>query len=156
MSTIVALIAGYFALLAILSLIARPYRARLAELIDQLGSDYGDYPDILAVLQRYADTCYIWRSATIKFVGYVLFLMVPGSALDKVYEKTEQDQPFIFSDPRFREMISCYNASISAVNPIFGALMFAVREIFLLKARIHHRGKSVRKLSDLIGMKAIA
>lgn len=136
-----ALIAAYFALLIVLSVIARPYRVRLAELANELLADYPDEPIIVELCRVYTLSAYSIRAAPIRLLTYLIILIKPARDIDRECEEMKRDNKAFFEDARITEMMDCYNASISAVSPVFGALAFLASLAFKLKAYIHFHGR---------------
>lgn len=154
MNVLIALIVAYLIALAVFSLIARPHRVRLNRLLNELAADYGDNPFVMDLCGHFASTAYAWRAAPMKFFAYMVFMMVPGDVLDEKCREADLENPNILDDARIHEAMDSYDASIAAVNPIFGSLMYAAEWAFRAKAVLHHRGKSGRKLTDYVGMRA--
>ncbi|RPF70428.1 hypothetical protein [Aurantiacibacter spongiae] len=156
MTVLIALIAGYVGLLVMLAVMAKPHRQRIARLANELVADYPQNEKMGFLCQHYTATAYAWRAAPIMFVSYVAALLIPGDTLDEMCEREDREHPHLLGDPRLRELMHSYDASIAAVNPIFGALMYAALWAFGLKARIHYRGKYSPKLVDYVGVRAVS
>lgn len=154
----IALISGYFALLAVLSVVARPYRARMAVLARDLLAAYPDDPFIQHLCEAYIKSAYSLRAAPVRLLSYILGLIKPARELDRECYQMKEESPAFFADPRISELIDCYNASISAVSPVFGALAYVARLLFLLKAYLHFHGREhlERAAAELVEARAAA
>ncbi|WOF43756.1 hypothetical protein KNJ79_01980 [Sphingopyxis indica] len=155
MMTVIALVAAYFGILALLFAIANPHRARLKELAADLVADYPD--DDLARLfcTNYLRTAYSWRAAPIRFLAYMIALMIPGPKLEQECIEMEREHAFM-ADSRVRELIESYHASIAAVNPLFGALLYFAKLLIRLKAFVNHRGKMKAHEAVYVGLRGYA
>jgi hypothetical protein len=158
MNTILALIAGYFGLLAVLSLIAGPYRIRMRALAHDLVRDHPD--DMLAhdFCSSLLATAFSVRAAPIRLFIFMAALLVPGDVLTRDCEEIEHEHEAFFTDVRVHELVDAFHVSIAASNPIFGLLMYAAKGAFRLKAVIYFKGKrsKQRQLTDSIGLKLYA
>lgn len=141
---LIALVAAYFAMLIGLSVLARPYRVRLAALLAKIAEDYPDDPLAQHWCKDWRGSAYAWRAAPIHVLRFLLLLLIPGSALDERYDELERDHPELMKDTRVGEVLRCYYASISATNPIFGILLMLVRFAFRVKCILHRNGKNKR------------
>lgn len=156
MIALLALIGGYFGLLGVLSIVARPYRHKLAALASELSRAYPGDEMVEDACRYYLGNAYSIRAAPVRFLIFVTALLIPGDVLDEQCREADRDHPGIFDDPRLHEMNEAFHASVAAVNPIFGLLAHFARAAFGLKAVIHHRGKVGRKLADYVDMTAPA
>lgn len=152
MEILIAFIAGYFVLLATLSLAARPARARLKELADELGRDYGNEPFVADYLRSQLGTAYSWRAAPIDTFVLIAALIVPAQIFWMKANKVKADHPTMFKDPRFGEFDDAYSVSIAAVNPIFGLFMYAAIFALVLKMMAYARRSDVRREIPPVGM----
>jgi len=141
---------GYFGVLAVLSLFARPYRARLLVLGAELGAEYQE-PDDQRFILALMSSAYSWRAAIVQTLVYLTGIFRRGDELDRACEEYVTEKPEFARDPRVHEMLSAYFASAVAVNPLFGILAITAKTGFRIKARLHHRGKQVDHLSDYVG-----
>lgn len=158
MTTMFALIAGYFGLLAVLSIIARPYRARMRALAHDLLADHPN--DMLAreFCSSLLTTAYSVRAAPIRFFIFMAALFVPGDALTRECEEIESEHEAFFTDSRVHRFVDAFHVSIATANPIFGLLMYAAKGAFRVKAVFYLKGKIAkqRQLTDSIGLKLYA
>ena len=133
MTTILAFAAGYFALLMVLSIIARPSRLRIAELARELAQD-DLKPRQRQHLKVLLDSSYSMRSAPVHLAAIVIALLTPSEKFDAGAREWAKDNQELIEDPRWNELFERHIVSIVAVNPIFGALLSVARLLFRLKA----------------------
>ena len=134
-------VVSYFVGLAILSVVARPYRMELASLAEELLADYGHDKHARALLERRKNSAYSIRAAPIAMLGYWIGVITPIQTIENAAADFESDYDGLFDDHRLPRLFSCYQASIAAVNPIFGALMFFSKALFIMKILMHVRSK---------------
>ena len=158
MTTIFALVAGYFGLLAVLSFIARPYRLRMRELADALVRAHPTDDLSRDFCNGLLKTAYSVRAAPIRFLLFMAALLVPGARLDQDCDEIEAEHPAFFNDPRVHKLVENYHVSIALVNPVFGILMYLAKFAFRVKAIAYYRGKMInqQKLTDSIGLRMYA
>jgi hypothetical protein len=138
MMTIFAFVAGYFALLVLLSLIARPSRVRIAELAGELSCEQLSEKQ-KRMLRSVVESAYSMRSAPAHFLFTVAHLLTPSEKFDQRAREWAAlaENRAIIEDHRWAELFDRYTVSIIAVNPIFGALLSLARLLFRLKARLY-------------------
>jgi hypothetical protein len=79
-------------------------------------------------------------------------LLTPSVRYDRRAVEWARKNPEVTGDPRWRELFELYYASIAAVNPIFGALLYVARILFRIKAYlfvIQHYRPTRHQLADL-------
>lgn len=154
MLNIAALVAGYMALLVLFSVMARPHRVRLARLANELIADYPDNRLVSDLCRHYVGTAYSMRAAPIRFLMYMAILFKPGNEIDRECQQLSRENPSFFSDERIAHLMEAYNASITAVSPVFGLLANIARFAFVAKAYIHHRGKhDGHRLTEMVELR---
>lgn len=138
MTTIFALIAGYFALLVVLSLIARPSRVRMAALAHELmASD--PKPEHRQVLKLLLDSAYSMRSAPVALAGTIISLLTPSEKFDAMAREWVKENREYVEDSRWIEFLERHTLSVVAANPIFGAPLLFARLLFRIKAHLFAR-----------------
>lgn len=133
------LLIGYFVALAALVVIAKPYRARLAELLHDLSHDYPNDSLVQGMVRSYASSAYSMRTSIIQFFTFLIGLTQSPKSLDEGCEEMEVQHSEPLNDKRLYEMMECHMASAAAINPIFGGLAYAAKALFRLKAWLHFR-----------------
>jgi hypothetical protein len=154
MTQVVILIAAYFAVLAMLSIIAIPYRRRLRALGAELCSlelNSADRAYVEALLRN----AYSWRGAIVMVFAYAAAMFQSGDTLDKQCDKLVEESP-LFADPRSHAFGEAYFASVVAVNPLFGIPAVVMRAAFRFKALLYHRRHNASDVDRLADLPAIA
>ena len=155
MSTLIAFVAAYFVLLALLSLLARPLRARLKTVASGfLDQDLTDTER--KMILRLADTAYSVRTAPVIFLVFVIGLLQQNEKIDKESNSWAIENPTMASDRRSHQLLELHMASAAAVNPIFGALAYAAKWLFRAKAKAYFRRESSSAKLDVYEMRVIA
>ncbi len=138
MIAIFAFVFSYFVLLIALSALVRPQRKRLAVLAHELLSEDID-EDRRVLIGRLLATAYAMRMAPTQFLATCIALLIPSDRFDREARDWAQKSQDLIEDGRWFEMFECHSASAAAANPIFGALAYAARGVFKLKARHYAR-----------------
>jgi hypothetical protein len=152
MTIMIALIAGYFGLLIVLSLIARPSRHRLSALAHDLSCEEPK-SEHLRFLRAMLDSAYSMRSAPAHLAAVIIQLLTPSEKFDRRAREWAAENRNLVDDPRWREVYDRYIVSIVAANPIFGALLVLARAAFRLKAHLYF--KRLRSGSPKIDTQAL-
>jgi hypothetical protein len=151
MSVIIAFVASYFVLLVLLSEMVRPARRRLTVLADELlCMDLS--PEAEGVIRSMLHTAYSIRAAPLTLLALTIAVFTPSAKINRQVGAWVKENPEVAGDRRWNELYSLYYASISAVNPIFGLMLFVARWIFRLKAYlfvIQHYRPTRRQMADL-------
>lgn len=127
MTTVLALIVGYFGLLLVLALVVRPYRAKLYQLADDLVRDYADDDVAVRLIERYRATATSWGEAGVKLFGYLSGMFKSRWELDETAEAFMRDHPNFLDDPRVAHILKYHLLSVAAVSPVLGALAIVAR-----------------------------
>lgn len=152
---VAALIAGYFAVLVVLSVLARPHRVRLVMLANQLLADYPGNEFVEDLCRHFVESAYSLRVAPMRALQYAVFMFKPGHEIDRTCDRMHREQPEFFRDARIGAMIEAYNASTTAVSPLFGLLATVMRYAFLMKAYLHHHNKRTSdQFAEVVELKA--
>lgn len=138
MSTVLVLVAGYFALLILLSLAVRPQRVRLAALAEQLlGEGIGHERRLF--IQKILESAYSMRSSPMHVLGLAAALLTPSKRFDADAHEWAKRNPDLLTDNRWGELFGYHSASIAAANPIFGILQYIGMGLMSLKAMLFVR-----------------
>lgn len=154
MKTVFILLAGYIGLLALLAVIVRPYRKRIAALgADLLCDDHlnGSERAYVEAIMKHA---YSWRGAVVLLLDYVSGLFESSETMERKAKSHEAEYPRLLRDHRAYLMFECYVASVVAVNPLIGTLALIARASFRMRVRRHHTAKQAREIVDLRGLTA--
>jgi hypothetical protein len=138
MITVLALVAGYFLLLMALSLMVRRQRERMAVLANSL-LKMELLPHQERVVQRVINTSYSMRSAPAHLLSFTIALLTPAERLDHDARQWAKENPEMVTDRRWGELFDCHMASVAAINPVFGVLMYLARFLFKMKAYVFVR-----------------
>jgi hypothetical protein len=142
MTTILLFVGGYFVLLGTLSIAVRPYRTRLANLASEILCD-SESEDVRRYVQDSLRTAYSMRSAPAHVLGYIIGLLTPSERLSRDAAEWAKRFPDFMQDRRWMGLSDYHLASVAAVNPLFGALLYVLRMLFRLKlylfVRRHYR-----------------
>jgi hypothetical protein len=156
MSTLIAFIAAYFLLLAVLSVVARPSRVRLKNLSCELLTANLTQSERKMVL-RLADSAYSVRTAPLLLLVFITGVLRHSEKLDAESDGWVVDNPTLATDRRSHELLELHMASAAAANPIFGALAYVAKWVFRAKSKAHfERVESGAKALDLYEMKAFS
>lgn len=146
-----AFVALYVGILVALSLLVRPQRERLKNLVREMSQErLGDRDR--HQIHFMATTAYSWRVAPAIMLAFLLGIVRASADLDRECNERASKSKLL-NDPRFHAIVDAYMASAAAVNPIFGALAYAARAVFKLKAVLHHRAVDPRKAADYLSVK---
>lgn len=153
MNTVLILFGVYFAALAVLLIMARPYQRRIQELAAELrvhamSSDERRFVDSLV------DSSYSWRSAVILALTFLVGIFQSATKLDSDCADFNHRFPVIANDPRVHELMEAHFATAVAVNPVVGILAILMRYTFRLKARLHRNNVEADRISDFLGLAA--
>lgn len=155
MTQILTLVGGYIALLALLSLVARPARRGLASISNRLATA-GLSEHERHMVNVLLATSYSWRAAPIIAMSFLTGLLQSVPSLDDEAGKIASAFPNLFQTTDMHRLFEYHLASVAAVNPLFGVLAYAARWAFRVKLYSHHRSRKAIEQIELIGMKAIA
>ncbi len=138
MTNLLIFIALYFAALALLSVIARPYRVRLIAVSESLLSDHVNESERQFV-SHVTRTAYSVRTSPMLFLIFLQGLLRTSESLDANPDDFEKSHPALTADNRAHELLEMHMASAAAVNPIFGILAYAAKWAFRAKAAAYLR-----------------
>lgn len=150
MSTVIALVLAYFGLVVVLSLLVKPQRERLRTLAHDVRS--GELtPRQERVVHHLLGGAYSLRSAPMQLAAAAILILTPSFTLDRDARKWASENESIVRDKRWGEMFDAYLASVAAVNPLFGVLMYAAIWLFRAKAkRFVVRGRSGTAVDQVV------
>lgn len=141
MNQVIFLLLAYFGLLAAMSVVAIPYRRRLRDLGAELCQlDLTPYER--GYVESMLQFAYSWRASIIHALSYAAGLLQTYDALNREFEKSLEESPKLFSDPRLHQMSDAFFISAVAVNPLFGLLATVARLAFRIKARVFIRRRT--------------
>lgn len=156
MTTVFLFVAAYFALLALLGLLARPYRLRMRAIADELLQLQPTEAERKFIF-RLVDTAYSVRTAPVIFLVFVVGILQRSEVLDRDSDKWAIENPRLSSDRRSHELLEMHMVSAAVVNPIFGALAYVTKWVFRAKARAYiARTQGDSKSIDLCEMKVVS
>ncbi|MBA4757733.1 hypothetical protein [Sphingosinicella sp.] len=153
MTQILILVGGYIALLALLSIAARPARRGLIQVSKNLAK--------LELTERerhmvnaLLSASYSWRSAPIIALSFLTGLLQSPHSLDEESEEFASAIPNLIRSEDFHRLFEYHLISVASVNPLFGLLAYAARLAFRAKTRFHTQSRMTVHQIELIGMKA--
>jgi hypothetical protein len=156
MSTLIAFIAAYFLLLAVLSVVAKPSRVRLKNLTCELLAADLTKSERKMVL-RLTASAYSVRTAPLLLLMFITGVLRHSEKLDAASDTWVIDNPTLSTDRRSHELLELHMASAAATNPVFGTLAYAAKWAFRVKSKAHfERVESGAKALDLYEMKAFS
>jgi hypothetical protein len=138
MTTLFILIIGYFAFLAMLSLIARPYRLRLKSAGERLLADSLLTDDDAKMVRGMLSTAYSIRTTPVLVLVFLTGVLRHSEQLDFEADSFEREYPsFVKHHKTWHEMLEMHMVSAFAVNPIFGVFAYLSKWMFRAKVRAH-------------------
>lgn len=135
MTEILIFVGAYFALIAALSLVVRPYRARINEAAARL-RNLPLNANERRLVEGIVDSAYSVRAAPLVALAYLEGLVLTRHGLIRERDQFEEAMPTLCSDKAQQDLhllSECQFVSAAAVNPIFGLLAYFVRWIFIVR-----------------------
>ena len=138
MTTLFIFIIGYFAFLAALSLIARPYRLRLKFAGERLLADSLLTDSDAKMVRGMLSTAYSIRTAPVLVLVFLTGMLRHSEQIDFEADSFAREHPsFLQHYETWHEMLEMHMVSVFAVNPIFGVFAYVGKWMFRAKARAY-------------------
>ena len=138
MNALLLFVGGYFVVLAVLLVAARPYRVRLVQLGTEILNDT-DSEDVRRQVRDMLRSAYSIRTAPVQLLSYCVLLYLPHYRLIAMAQEFVKEHDGLLQEQRFSELFDLHRASAAAVNPIFGALAYLAKAAFRMKVRFYSR-----------------
>ena len=138
MTALLAFVAGYLALLMLLTYLVRERREQLGQLALALLEDHPS-ETIEFMLRHSTRTAYSLAVAPIQVLQLLALLLTPSAVLERKALDFVSDKEELIHDDRYALVIANYNLSVAAANPIFGALAYVLRAALKMKLRFYIR-----------------
>ncbi len=138
MTTLLIFVTAYFALLAVLSLVAQSYRLRLKAACEHLLDKASLCQDDVKMVEATLSSAYSIRTAPMLLLVFMTGILRSGQQIDSDADRFDKEHP-TFNEHLlvWHEMLETHMVSAFAVNPIFGSLAYIAKWIFRAKARAY-------------------